>query len=360
MRKNFCVLIAFITLLAVSVATAGAGPGNNKVRTFSVMTRNLDTGSDFGYVLQVALDPSATQFDILLAVSNTYAEILNSNIPGRAKAIAHEIQATLPPVIGLQEITTLRTGPYGRPADTIVVDGLKSLLDALNAEGLHYKAIAVQTNASVELPAFDAAGNLVMVGMTDHDAVLVRTDLPVSQLKISNIAMQHFSVVLPFSVAGQTIPFLRGWISMEVKERGKSYKFVTTHLETFNSDIQAAQTNELISGPLVSELPVVLAGDLNSDAIQQSWENGPAMLILQAAGFNDIWSQLRPSDAGMTWPLFAEDPPGPATPYQRIDLLLTRGDGLRNSDVARTGLTPFNGIMGSDHSGVLGRFVLLP
>ncbi|HKU28489.1 MAG TPA: endonuclease/exonuclease/phosphatase family protein, partial [Candidatus Sulfotelmatobacter sp.] len=340
--------------------SAATTPANNKDRTFSVMTRNMDAGSDFGYVMKVALNPDATQLDILLAVSNTYAEMLASNIPGRAQAIAHEIQTTLPSVIGMQEITALRTGPYGQAPDTVVVDGLKSLLDALEEQGVHYKAIAVQTNASVDLPAFDASGNLVMVGLTDYDAVLARTDLPVSELKISNIAMQHFGVVLPFSVAGQTIPFLRGWISMDVKERGKSYKFVTTHLETFNSDIQAAQANELINGPLISDLPVVLAGDMNSDASQQSWENGPAILILQAAGFSDIWSQLRPSIPGLTWPLFAEDPPGSATPYQRIDLILTRGDGLRNSNIALTGLTPFNGVMGSDHAGVLGEFVLLP
>ena len=79
------------------------------------------------------------------------------------------------------------------------------------------------------------------VGFTDFNVVLARTDLPVSQFKVSAITRQHYSVVLPFTVAGQSIPFLRGWISMQVKLRGKDYKFVTTHMETLSPDIQAAR-----------------------------------------------------------------------------------------------------------------------
>jgi hypothetical protein len=51
--------------------------------------------------------------------------------------------------------------------------------------------------------------------------VLARTDLPVSEFNVSKVSMQHYSVVLPFGVAGQSIPFLRGWISLQVKVRGK-------------------------------------------------------------------------------------------------------------------------------------------
>ena len=172
--------------------------------------------------------------------------------------------------------------------------------------------------------------------------------------------MQHYSVILPFAVAGQSIPFLRGWISLQVKVRGKQYKFVTTHLETFSPDIQAAQTNELIAGPLTSDLPIILAGDLNSDAYQPSWENGPAFQILEAAGFLDVWGKLRPVNPGFTWPLFAEDPPGPATPRQRIDLIMTLGSDLKAKSIIRTGLSSSNGHWASDHAGVFGQFALLP
>jgi|SRR5215471_926390 len=356
-RTSVVILTCFaFLLLPVSPAVATE---HSPDRTVTVMTRNLDAGSDFGYVLQAASDPNSTQLQLLLAITNTFQEMIASDIPARAKRIAMELQARQPYLVGLQEVTTLRTGAIGAPADTVVVDGLKSLLAALPAKGVHYKAVAVQTNAVVDLPAFDANGNLITVGFSDYDAVLVRTDLPDSELKVSDIKMQHFNLNLPFTVAGQTIPFLRGWISLHAKVRGKPYKFVTTHLETFSPDIQAEQTNELLAGPLNSHRPVILAGDLNSDASQQSWANGPAITILEAAGFQDTWSELRPANPGLTWPLFAEDPPGPATPRQRIDLILARGHDLKPKSIVRTGLSPsVKGVWGSDHAGVFEVFVL--
>ena len=358
--KIFVTGLAVIATLFCFSSTIQAHEFNQRDRIVKVMTRNLDAGSDFGYVIQAASDPNTTQLQLLLAISNTFQEMINSNIPQRAKGITREILSHRPDLVGLQEVTTLRTGPYGQPANTVVVDGLQSLLAALEKKGLHYKAIAVQTNAVVDLPALDASGNLITAGFTDYDVVLARTDLPVSEFKISNIFMQHYSVVLPFSVAGQSIPFLRGWISLQVKARGKKYKFVTTHLETFSPDIQAAQTNELIAGPLTSDLPIILAGDLNSDAYQPSWANGPAVQILEAAGFLDVWGKLRPVNPGLTWPLFAEDPPGPAVPRQRIDLIMTLGSDLKGKSIIRTGLSPSSGYWASDHAGVFGQFALLP
>jgi len=363
MRRKANVLVlclAVITALFFSSSATQAEESCRRDGIVRVMTRNLDAGSDFGYVIQAASDPNTTQLQLLLAISATFQEMLNSNIPQRAEGIASEIRRHQPDLIGLQEVTTLRTGPYGQPADTVVVDGLQSLLTALEKQGLHYKAIAVQTNAVVDLPALDTSGNLITAGFTDYDAVLARTDLPVSEFKISNISMQHYSVVLPFAVAGQSIPFLRGWISLQVKVRGKEYKFVTTHLETFSADIQAAQTNELIAGPLNSAPRIILAGDLNSDAYQPSWENGPAFQILEAAGFLDVWSHLHLHNPGLTWPLFGEDPPGPATLRQRIDLILTRGKDVKGRTIVRTGLFSRRSTWPSDHTGVFGQFALLP
>ena len=285
--------------------------------------------------------------------------MIGSNIPLRAQGIAAEVATYHPDLIGLQEITTLRVGRLHTPADTVIVDGLRSLLTALASRGLHYKVIAVQANAAVDLPAMDATGAFITAGFTDYDAVLARSDLQVDDMKISNVAMNHFSAILPFTVADQTIPFLRGWISMEVKIRGKSYKFVTTHLETFSPYFQNKQAEELLAGPLRSALPVILAGDLNSDAYQPS-PGGPAVLDLLAAGFQDVWFKLHPQDSGLTWPLFAEDPPGPASLFQRIDLLLTAGAGITNKSITRTGLAPFDDVWSSDHTGVFGQFVIQP
>lgn len=357
-RKSIALVCLAILILLIPLGNANDTPPGNKNRLVRIMTRNLDAGSDFRYVLKAASDPDPLV--LLGAIGDTYQEMIDSNIPGRAQGIASEIQASLPDIVGLQEVTTVRTGPYGYPADTVVADGLQSLLQALQDRGLHYKAIAVQANSSIDLPARDRSYNFFTAGLTDRDAVLVRTDLPVSELQVSDIVMQPFAVILSFPIGGQAVGFSRGWIAMQVKQRGKVYKFVTTHLETFSPDVQAAQASELVTGPLTSHLPVILAGDLNSDANQPSYENGPAFGILQSAGFQDVWGQLQPSNPGLTWPLFTEDPPGPATPFQRIDLIMARGNGIKNSAIVETGLAPASGMWASDHAGVAGTFVLLP
>ena len=152
-RKSIAFICLAICALLIPLANANDTPPGNKTRMVRVMTRNLDAGSDFAYVLKAASDPDPLV--LLGAIGDTYQEMIDSNIPARAQGIAAEIQANRPDIIGLQEVTTLRTGPYGYPADTVVVDGLQSLLQALQDRGLHYKAIAVQTNSSIDLPDMD-------------------------------------------------------------------------------------------------------------------------------------------------------------------------------------------------------------
>lgn len=354
MIRKLVFLLVVLVLLSAGVQSVSAC----EPPQLNVMTRNMDAGSDFWYVLTA--DPNDLSA-ILVAITQTYQEMLNSNIAQRADGIAAEIQRQHPDMIALQEVTTLSSGPYGSTELTVVVSGLDSLMAALKTRGLHYKAIIVQKNADISLPAFDANyQNMIQVGLTDYDAVLVRTDLPAADLKVRNQQAEHFSAAatLNFTVAGQSIPFLRGWIAVDVKVRGKNYRFATTHLETFSPDYQAAQTNELLSGPLNTDLPLILAGDLNSDAHAPSWESGPAYGILTSAGFVDVWSKIHPNNAGITWPLFLEDSGiGPSTP-QRIDLILTKGSGVAPMRIVLTGLSPRHGLWSSDHAGVAAVFRL--
>ena len=352
----------FVILFLGSTATCIWAQGNNqKDRELPVMTRNMDAGSDFWYILAAAQNPQSTQTDILIAISQTFMEMHSSNYASRADLIAGEIQATQPYLVGLQEVTTLRMGAYPGPASTVVDDQLQSLLQSLEQRGLHYKALKVQKNSEINMPAVDASLNPITVGFTDYDAVLVRTDIPVSQLAIQNVQAGYFTNILNFSIAGQSIPFTRGWISVDAKLRGKNYRFVTTHLETFVNEYQALQAQELLYGPLNTYLPTILAGDLNSDANAPSFANGPAFGILVNGGFTDIWSVLHPADAGLTWPYFLEDTANPdVTPFQRIDLILTRGNGVEAISEQLTGTTPISGIWASDHAGVVATLKLLP
>ena len=352
MLRRLTIAVAILAMLGT------AANAQNRDRVLQVMTRNMDTGSDFGFVLG-----ATDQLGVLLGIRATYQEILASDIPERADGIAGEIQTIHPDLVALQEITTLSTGPYGGPATTVVANQLQSLMAALRRRGLHYATIALQANADVELPAFDQSFNPFDVRLTDFDAVLARTDLPVSEFKLANIQQQHFNAALVFPILGQAIRFPRGWIALDAKLRGKTYRVVTTHLETLNLEVQAAQALELVSGPGSSGLPLVLAGDLNSDANNPSQAQSPAYHTLVNAGFLDVWEILHPGDAGNTWPLHGEDPQTQAsTPNQRIDLVLTRGDGITAREISLVGTTPPGSMQlwPSDHAGVVGSFTLLP
>ncbi len=100
-----------------------------------------------------------------------------------------------------------------------------------------------------------------------------------------------------------------------------------------------------------STLPVILAGDFNSDAsgLGIGPDQTPTASMIVGAGYADVWQSLRPGEPGLTWPLYLEDVfAGPSSPFERIDLIFARGLDFLNVDIVGTN-TPFP----SDHAGVV-------
>src|SRR5205823_3217407 len=116
--------------------------------------------------------------------------------------------------------------------------------------------------------------------------------------------------------------------------------------------VQVEQANELIAAVAHSPLPVLMCGDFNANAEVGQDHTATTQNIL-AAGFADAWHTVHPKDAGFTWPLFGEDQQaGPATAFERIDLIFSRG--LTVVDAERTGTArPGSGFWASDHAGVV-------
>jgi endonuclease/exonuclease/phosphatase family metal-dependent hydrolase len=356
-----------ILLVLIACAIAISARADNRDRVLKVMTRNMDTGTDLGYIF------SATdQFSFLVAVTDTFQESHGSNIAERAAGVAAEIHDQQPDFVSLQELTRWRTGPpgdtpltTGGPATLVVDDALQSLLTALDSLGEHYDVIAVRQNGDDEAPAiFDASLRLFNVRLTDFDAVLARSDLPIDELKIENVQMNYFDAFLTLPTPVGPVALPRGWIAVDAKLRGKTYRVIDTHLEVLDPGVQAAQTQELLNGPALSTNAVVIAGDLNSDADNPDPTLGPAYQILLNAGFVDSWAIVHPGDPGYTIPLHLEDPYAPATPSRRIDLILTRdgADAVAAFGSLRIGLTDLtpSGLFPSDHAGVVSSFVLEP
>jgi endonuclease/exonuclease/phosphatase family metal-dependent hydrolase len=358
MRFALTPVLALLAALAAPVASASspltgetlagkAAPTNVASNTFplTVMTRNLDAGSDYGPIFS-----AQTQQQFLQATTSAWQEIEGSNPPERMAGIAQEIADTEPEIVSLQEAALYRTGPLsttGVPqAQNVVYDQLAELMSALEADGAHYQIVASLPEFDVEVPTLLGYD----VRATDRDAMLIRSDLPRVVLSFSNVQSGHYasSVSLP-TPAGTTITAPRGWISADVTSFGKTERVIATHLEEISTAVATAQASELLSGPGNTTLPLILACDCNT---------GPGVSstygFLISQGLTDTWSATRPNDPGYTWPLHLEDPVAPSTPYERIDLVLERGvipvfDFLIGNSSAA--LTP-SGLWPSDHAGV--------
>jgi len=345
--RSLKILLASL-FLAVTAAEAGE---SGRGRRVTVMTQNVSNGVDD----KLNAVATATSFgDLLVKVAAVYQAYFTRNFHERAAALAAEIEAKRPDLIGLQEAVLVRTqsppdGP-ATPATTVVLDYVQILLDALAARGLQYEIVVQSINFDAELPSalgFD-------VRHTDREVILARTDLKTADLKLSNAQGGNFvtNCTLP-SIAGP-ITIRRGWVSVDVKIRGKSFRLISTHLDLaclpFTSAIQRAQAAEVFNGPAATKLPVVLVGDLNSPGDG----SGVTYNDLIAAGLDD--AALEAGVGGVPTCCQAADLLNLVSILNsRIDFILFRGAFLvRSADIVGENpadRTP-SGLWPSDHAGV--------
>ncbi len=358
-RRVLAVTIALLLGLPAAVGSAvpgGAAPGSavpggaEPDRDVTVMSRNLYLGASLGPIIQ---PPDG---DVLAGVRAVWAQVQATDYPQRAEALADEIATAQPLLVGLQEVTTYRQGPVfdPAPAEDVVLDFLEVLLDELAERGTPYRALVSIDNFDGELPHLDGA-NSFDLRLTDRDVIIARADVPTSQLQVVGTDAGTFDAAVVLPIGGQLAPVLRGWVSVDVRHRGKLLRFVNTHPEAFDDDVNAAQIAELVAGPLATSLPVVLVGDLNATP------DSPAMAPVFAAGFEDTALTAPGADAGPTCCFDATVTGGSLT--ERIDYVLYRGafEALAQSRVGHldTDRTA-GGLYPSDHAGVVAELRLAP
>lgn len=271
-------LFILLALCLSQAAVAAKGKGGQSGR-LNVMTQNLYVGANLFKIL------SGTPEEIPFTVAEVFSDIQMTDFQQRAEAIADLVLEHEPHLIGLQEVSLLRTQcpddiilPPNDPtpnATDVYADYLQILMDALAARGLSYEVAALVVDADIELPAAnlglldDCPYNLFDARLTDHDVTLRRSDVEVS-LSVGANYLANFPVPTP---AG-TIVFKRGYNIVDAHVQGRSYRFVNTHLEVngnpFAHGFQFAQAYELtqildgMAGTFGDEILVVV-GDLNSD-----------------------------------------------------------------------------------------------
>jgi endonuclease/exonuclease/phosphatase family metal-dependent hydrolase len=359
MRKIIGV-IAAVTLLALCFCLTPA-TAENRDFNVKVMTQNMNPGAEIAAVA-FADDPGT-------AIADTITDLFNSDIPHRAAIIAREIARTKPDIVALQEATRWE---ISTPSNVLIFDQLDQLMLALKKTGQHYKLAAVNPLTSVDVKVADFGLDPNLVGLkevsyTDRDAVLVRSDLPSCQLQVLGSEARQYDQLMHFFAFGRDIPVERGWIALDMKANGARFKFVATHLDAAVAEeyrsIQEAQAKQLMQELKGIKIPVLLAGDFNSDAGHDEEDPGNYPLdstgsykqILHA-GFFDAWDELRPWDDGFTWPLTV-DSVTPLDPIERIDLVFSNGPQPISID--RIGVNPVRGLFASDHAGVVAEFNLL-
>ena len=327
-----------LLLSIVSLSPLSAARSNT---TVTVMTQNMDAGTDLGFALAYINTSTPT-----IGIDLTYQEIQQSDFEGRAAILAKQIAQAHPDLVSLQEVTSwfVSPTPFSLPAE---VDQLQLLLAALADEDQDYLVVDVNVLTMLAAPMSDGD----WLGFMDSDVVLVRND---AAIEVSNIDHGYFTppLVLPTLLGNLTI--LQGWISAEVTVDGETFTFVDTHLvSSFPgmdlSELQAGQAAQLAELFGSSER-VIIAGDFNSNVTHTPPEQTPSVEVMTDAGFIDTWPVANHGQPGFTWPLYLEDGLRmyPNGPFERIDLILEKGLGI--DSVKRVGWT---GKHASDHAGVV-------
>lgn len=305
------------------ISTSAVDPGNaggNKLLT--VASWNLYLGAELGPVLR-----ATSQTELLQASTTAWAMVVRNDFHVRAGAVAEQIAAARPELVGLQEAYTWR---YGETPATmeVVYDYVESLLGELAARGLRYRVAARTTLTDLDAPVLRSLDPpaLAFVRGTDHEIILAREDVKTADPEAHVFPAEH---LLPVSVLGQPLEVKRGWASVAVKHQGVWLRFASTHLEAYHPYYRLLQAGDLAAALRDDPLPVVLVGDLNSDPLDGTAVDGVpnalAYLTLAGAGLVDAWSIVHPGEPGYTSP-FPEDLTVEALSLdERIDHVLFHG-----------------------------------
>lgn len=345
---SVAVAVAVLVAAALTPAPAAAAPRHGA--TLTVMTRNLYLGADLAPIVAAPSPDAAFQ-----AAAAAWSQAQANDFATRARAVAAEIAAAKPDVVGLQEAALYRSdepadGPLS-PAETIVQDYLRILVRALRARGQHYRVAATFRGGDAEIPlgvppAMDGR-------ITDRVATLVRER---RGIRVRKAVAGTYDAGFSAPMAGVTLRLPRGWVATTLAVHGVKVVVVNTHLESADAAVRLAQAQELLARVAARTVPVILLGDLNSGPGAET----AAYDALRAGGLHDAWTGARGTAPGLTC-CFAEDLHSTAKPLaSRIDLVLYK-NGVRPRRARVLGVAEADradGLWPSDHAGVVARLRL--
>jgi endonuclease/exonuclease/phosphatase family metal-dependent hydrolase len=284
-----------------------------------------------------------TPAEMTEALHQAYEWMVKTDFPGRAAAIADQLAAHRPDVVGVQEVARWQHGEEE-------YDFLEILLAELARAGLPYRAVATAITSTT---AQDTGGKVV--GMTDRVVLLVQADLPAERLAVGATGQQTYTarIELP-GPSGLGWTKLRGWAWADVEIGGRPLRIVTTHLEAFEADIRLSQAQELVDALDARGLPVLVLGDFNTSPEDETYA------LFRKRGFHDAWTDARGDADGYTGLRSDTLDNDVSELYQRYDYILHRAPGLTTASAALVGTDAGSrlpsGLWASDHAGVVATF----
>jgi endonuclease/exonuclease/phosphatase family metal-dependent hydrolase len=334
-----------VAATALAVALPLSAPGVAQARSHpqvTVMTRNLYLGADLTPAVQAQ---SVEQF--FAAVTTIFGTVAATDYPTRSGALANEVLADQPDLIGLQEVSTWTLFVNGAPAQTL--DFLAILQLQLAGRGLQYDVAAVSHNASIgPVPLPSAAcppTTTCAVQFQDRDVILVRHG---SGVATGNARDGSYATQQVLTTPIGQLSFDRGWASVDATLDGHAFRFAVTHLETEDAPaVQEAQGREFLAA-VKTQGAIIAVGDFNSAAdgsttttyadltgdYFRDGASGVGFTCCQNGTLSNLTSQL----------------------HSRIDLVLAHGPAQPQA-AHRVGATPFRTsappYWASDHAGVV-------
>ncbi len=299
-------------------APPASKPGVSAV-TVDVGVYNLYLGANLRPLFGATTIP-----ELIERAGAIYADMERTDFPERADAIAELIAKERPDVLGLNEVARWETAPWtfvqtpvgplpvATGPYTTTFDFEEILLDALAAKGEPYTVVAKNTNfTSAEIPIAIPISPTLAGRFTDHDLILVRT-AALKHMSVSNPRSFNYSPESSFSInlLGTEVVVKRGWSTVDITQRGRTFRFATTHLEAFGNTPLQDEWRNLQAAELVADLedspyPVVLVGDINSRPTlcrdvrqppQFADQNVVAYGLLEEAGLREVWPLVHRKD----------------------------------------------------------------
>jgi endonuclease/exonuclease/phosphatase family metal-dependent hydrolase len=271
------VLVAALVAAAL-VAAAGPVADAKKPRTarVTVMTRNLYIGTN---LIPVAVAKPGSDFEHAAGTALHQATVTNQPVQ-RMKLVAGEIAAAKPDLVGLQEVTTWRTGPKNDPAPArhVVVDYLAVIKRELARRKAGYRVVSVFRPLDEEGPTDRGVDARFTIGT----AVLARKGVKVSHVQSRKF---HHQLSLATPTLGPVTTY-RTFDQLDARVRGVRIHFVNTHLEAYSQKARLLQAKELLKRALGSRKKKnVLVGDLNSGPKLKDKGDRPPYVAIAKAGF---------------------------------------------------------------------------